>query len=81
MSANAAGGRRNSDEEAWPPSIVPTEEGASERALRLSREAAAKRVSEKIDRQLTVEREERRKDTCIKILLLGALSYRILQVI
>lgn len=56
----------------WPPPPSP-DETAEERAIRQEEEKEAKRVSDAIDERLTVEREQKKKHTGAKILLLGSL--------
>lgn len=59
----------------WPPQEDTTNETEAARAERLAKEQEAKRVNDEIDRQLEIERNERRKRKIdVKILLLGAWS-------
>lgn len=68
---------RASEADADPLALVlrpPTDESPAQRAARLRDEAEAKKVSDSIDAQINVEREEReraKKRGDIKILLLG----------
>ncbi len=61
---------RASTDMSWPP---PTAPDASEEArlARLQKEAEAKKVSEAIDRAITSEKEQRKKQAGVKLLLLG----------
>ena len=55
----------------WPPVSMRDNETDEERRQRLNDEAEAKRVSDKIDRQLDQDRQQRSKSVGPKILLLG----------
>lgn len=56
----------------WPLVTIPENETEEQRRARLSQEAQAKRVSDKIDNQLEAERQQKTKYAGPKILLLGA---------
>jgi len=63
----AKGGSRTQ----WPPVSRRKNETDEEMRQRLSGEAKSKRISDRIDRQLDEERQQRSKDVGPKILLLG----------
>jgi guanine nucleotide-binding protein G(i) subunit alpha len=58
----------------WPPQS-PLEETDEEKAVRLEQEREAKRISDAIDHDIAVEREQRRRQQgpMAKVLLLGGL--------
>ncbi|KAF9028177.1 G-alpha-domain-containing protein [Hymenopellis radicata] len=54
----------------WPPPTAP-DANEEARLARLQNEAEAKKVSEAIDRAITSEKEQRKKQAGVKLLLLG----------
>lgn len=61
---------RTSTDVVWPPPNIPDVDDDA-RASRLQKEAEAKRVSEAIDRAIALEKDQRKKQTAVKLLLLG----------
>lgn len=56
----------------WPPPLPP-DESEEARAVRLTTEEEAKKVSDSIDQSISVDRERRKRTPSTKILLLGML--------
>jgi len=54
----------------WPPP-PPSDESEEARTARIAAEEEAKRISDSIDRSLRIERDHRKRNPDVKILLLG----------
>ncbi|KAK0480885.1 guanine nucleotide binding protein, alpha subunit [Armillaria novae-zelandiae] len=62
--------RTSTDGGPWPPPNPP-DANEEERLARLEREREAQKVSDAIDRAISVEKEQRKKQNGVKLLLLG----------
>lgn len=62
--------RNSTDSGPWPPPNPP-DVNEEERLARLEREREAQKVSDAIDRAISIEKEQRKKQNGVKLLLLG----------
>ncbi len=67
--------RTSTDGGPWPPPNPP-DANEEERLARLEREREAQKVSDAIDRAISIEKEQRKKQNGVKLLLLGTSPLR-----